>query len=268
MIAELPSVAEKIPSVPKVEFLRVGPRQFDAAIVRPVNFDPGKKYPVILSVYAGPTSKMVSKLQPSYLHEQWMADQGFIVAMLDGRGTPGHGSEWLRAVKDDLIDIALEDQVTGLKALGEKYREMDLSRVGVSGWSFGGYFSAMATIRRPDVFQCGVAGAPVVDWEDYDTHYTERYLDLPSANPDGYKKSNVLTYVSQLKRPLLIIHGLNDDNVYFEHSLKLMDALFKAQKPYEFLPLLSTHMVPDPAMQLSRESRIMDFLQQNLGSPK
>lgn len=266
VIAQVPSVAEKLPVVPDVEFLKIGPRQFDAALLRPNPFVKGKKYPVILEVYAGPTSKMVQSLKAAYLIEQWMANQGFIVAMLDGRGTPGHGREWERCIQGNLIDIALQDQVEGLKALGEKYPEMDLARVGVIGWSFGGYFTAMATIRRPDVFQCGVAGAPVVDWEDYDTFYTERYLDLPSANPEGYKKSNVLTYATQLRRPLLIIHGLTDDNVYFEHSMKLMDALFKAQLQYEFLPLLSTHMVPDPAMQLNRETRIINFFKTHLNS--
>jgi dipeptidyl-peptidase-4 len=207
---------------------------------------------------------MLKRLLASYLEEQWISDLGFIVALLDGRGTPGHGRDWERWVKDDLIDIPLEDQVAGLKALGEKFPEMDMTRTGVTGWSFGGYFAAMATIRRPDVFRCGVAGAPVVDWQDYDTHYTERYMDLPSVNPEGYKKSNVLTYASQLQRPLFIIHGLTDDNVYFQHSLKLMNELFKAQRPFEFLPLLSTHMVPDPAMQLSRETRIMNFFREHL----
>lgn len=267
LLAEIPSVAEQPPFVPQVEFTKVGEgNRFDAAIIRPRTFDPKRTYPVILQVYAGPTANVVTRSPLAYLDDQWTADQGYIVAMLDGRGTPGHGREWERVIKGNLIDVALDDQVAGLKALGEKYPEMDLSRVGVTGWSFGGYFTAMATIRRPDVFRCGVAGAPVVDWEDYDTHYTERYMDLPSANPDGYRKSNVLTYAGELQRPLLLIHGIVDDNVYFEHTLKLIDALFKAGRSYDFMPLLSTHLVPDPVMRLRLQTRIMDFFKAHLST--
>jgi dipeptidyl-peptidase-4 len=136
--------------------------------------------------------------------------------------------------------------------------------VGTVGWSFGGYFSAMATIRRPDIFRCGIAGAPVVDWQNYDTHYTERYLGVPSENADAYRVSNVLTYASDLKRPLLLIHGLTDDNVYFQHSVQLAEALFTAGKTFEFLPLLGTHMVSDPLLRLRRQTRMMDFFDTNL----
>ncbi len=161
--------------------------------------------------------------------------------------------------------MPLEDQAHALELLGEKYRELDLGRVGVFGWSFGGYFSAMAVMRRPELFRVGVAGAPVVDWRDYDTHYTERYMDLPQNNPEGYDAANVLTYVDDLSRPLLVIHGTADDNVYFTHSLKLADALFRAGKPFEFLPLAGyTHMVPDPLVTKRLYTRIMSFLEAGL----
>jgi len=265
LLADLPAVAAKPPFIPNLELTRVGKvRTFDAMLVRPRDFQPGRKYPVILSVYAGPGMKMVQASPSSLFQEQWAADRGYIVVSLDGRGTPNHGRDWERAIHGNLIDIALEDQVEGLKALGAKFPELDLSRVGVTGWSFGGYFAAMATIRRPDIFRCGVAGAPVVDWLDYDTCYTERYLDLPSANPDGYRKSNVLTYAKELKRPLLIIHGLTDDNVYVMHSLKLMDALFKAGLPYEFLPLPGTHLSSDPVESLRLGMREAEFFERNL----
>ncbi len=264
ILADLPSVAEKPPNIPQMELLKVGQRGFNAVITRPHDFHPGQKYPVILDVYAGPTATVVNSFPLWYLKAQWMADQGFIVVALDGRGTPGRGREWERIIQGNLIDIALEDQVAGLIALGEKYSELDMTRVGVSGWSFGGYFAAMATMRRPDIFKCGVAGAPVVDFEDYDTHYTERYMDLPSKNPDGYRKANVLTYASQLQRPLLIIHGLTDDNVYFEHTLKLVEALFASGRSFELLPLLGTHMVPDPVVELRLEMRILNFLKAHL----
>ncbi len=270
-LASLPSLAEAPPALPNLELTRTtgSEHTFDAAIVRPHDFQSGRKYPVILYVYAGPTTTVVSASRRGYYGDQWLADQGYIVARLDGRGVPLHGRAWERVVRGNLIDIALNDQVEGLRALGAKYPEMDLTRVGVTGWSFGGYFSAMATIRRPDVFRCGVAGAPVVTWENYDTYYTERYLGTPQENPEGYRASSVLTYAPQLQRPLLLIHGLTDDNVYFQHSLQLADALFMAGKPYEFLPMLGTHLAGsnDPVVRLREQMRVLEFFNRELMCP-
>jgi dipeptidyl-peptidase-4 len=266
-IATLPSGAEQPPALPNVEFTRTdGDRSFYAALVRPRTFQSGKKYPVILSVYAGPTTTVVSSSIRAYLADQWKADQGYIVVRLDGRGTPFRGRDWERAIRGNLIDVALEDQVTGLQALRRKYPELDLARVGVTGWSFGGYFSAMATIRRPDVFRCGIAGAPVITWENYDTFYTERYLGLPLKDNAAYQVSSVLTYAKQLARPLLLVHGLTDDNVYAQHTLQLADALFMAGKPYEFLPMLGTHMAgsSDPVVQLRENMRMIEFFNREL----
>jgi len=158
--------------------------------------------------------------------------------------------------------------VEGLRALGAAHPEMDMSRVGIYGWSFGGYVSSMAVMRRPEVFRAAVAGAPVVDWRDYDTHYTERYLDLPARNPRGYEAGSVLTYASRLQRPLLIVHGTVDDNVYILHSMKLVNALFRAGKRFEFLPLAGfTHMVPDPQVTTRLYQRIEAFFEEHLGRP-
>jgi dipeptidyl-peptidase 4 len=266
-LATLPSVAENPPRLPNLELTRTtGPPSFYAALIRPHNFKARKKYPVILSVYAGPTATVVHSSARGYLAQQWMADQGYIVVSLDGRGTPYRGRDWERIIRGNLVDVALEDQIAGLRALGRKYPELDLKRVGVTGWSFGGYFSAMATIRRPDVFRCGVAGAPVVTWENYDTFYTERYLGLPQNDPAAYHVSSVLTYANQLTRPLLLIHGLTDDNVYAQHTLQLADALFMAGKPYEFLPMLGTHLAgsSDPVVRLRQQLRLMEFFNREL----
>ena len=264
-LAALPSIAEAPRNWPTTELTRTtGARSFDAAITRPREFIRGKKYPVILVVYAGPTSKRVIADVRSFLTDQWMADQGYVVVRIDGRGTPWRGREWERVIKGNFIDIALEDQIAGLQALARQYPELDLTRVGVSGWSFGGYFAAMAALRRPDIFHCAVVGAPVVTWENYDTHYTERYLGLPQAAPEAYRISNVTTYASQSSRPLLLIHGLTDDNVYFQHTLQLADALYLAGKPFELLPMLGTHMVNDPVIRLRQQTRIMDFLNREL----
>jgi len=236
----------------------------DAAIVRPRDFKKGTTYPVILDVYAGPGHKQVLAQPDRYMIDQWMADRGYIVVLADGRGTPGHGREWERAIRGNLIEVPLADQVAALQALAKHEPAMDLKRVGVTGWSFGGYFSAMAVMQRPDVFRCAVAGAPVVTWENYDTHYTERYLGLPSENADGYRKSSVLTYAANLSRPLFLIHGLTDDNVYAQHSIQLSEALFEAGKPFNFLPLLGTHMVSEPLLRLRRQTRIMEFFDAEL----
>ncbi len=265
VLATLPSIAETPAQLPRTELTRAtGPRAFDAALTRPQDFVAGKKYPVLVSVYAGPTSKMVTANRRAFFPDQWLADQGYVVVRIDGRGTPWHGRDWERVIKGNFIDIALEDQVAGLQALGRMYPELDLTRVGITGWSFGGYFSAMAAIRRPDVYRAAVVGAPVITWENYDTHYTERYLGLPQTSPDAYKVSDVTTYAAQASRPLLLIHGLTDDNVYFQHTLQLADALYMAGKPYELLPMLGTHMVSDPLVRLRQQVRVVDFFNREL----
>lgn len=273
---ELKSAAERPPFEANIEFTQVAapvegvdkPLEFEALVIRPRDFQAGRKYPVIVSVYGGPGSQTVLQ---SYGHHllQWMADHGFIVVSLDGRGTPERGRDWERVIKGDLITVPLRDQVAGLQALGKKYPEMDLSRVGIYGWSFGGYFSAMAAMQRPDVYHAAIAGAPVVDWLDYDTHYTERYLGVPNSekleDDPAYKRSNVLTYAEGLQRPLLFIHGTADDNVYFAHSVKAADALFRAGKPFDFLPLAGqTHMVAEPTMVRRRGEAVMDFFLRHL----
>lgn len=266
VLGELKSVAEE-PAMPKVELLTVGQRAFRAAIVRPRSFVRGVKYPVIVHVYGGPHALTVNSSPRGSVLQQWLADQGFIVVSLDGRGTPRRGRAWERAIKNNLIDIPLADQVAGLQALGEKYAELDLDRVGITGWSFGGYFSAMAAMRRPDMYKAAVAGAPVCDFRDYDTHYTERYMGLPDENRSGYEAANVVTYCKDLSVPLLIIHGTADDNVYFLHSLKMTEALFRAGKKFEFLPLAGfTHMVPDPDVTVRLQTRIAAFFKQHLGA--
>lgn len=254
---------------PSLEFTRTGPRRdIDAVIVRPRDFDPTKTYPVIVHVYGGPTSVMVERVRDRYPFQQWIADHGFIVVSMDGRGTPRRAASWERAVHRDFITKPLEDQVEGLRTLGERYRAMDLSRVGIFGWSYGGYFSAMAVMQRPDVFSAGVAGAPVADWADYDTHYTERYAGNPETDPESYRVSNVLTYADRLERPLLIIHGTADDNVYFVHGLKMADALFRAGKRFDFLPLSNqTHMVSKPEFVIPMWTRVVDYFEEHLGDP-
>jgi dipeptidyl-peptidase-4 len=274
-LAEVPSVAEDPGFVPQVEYVKVGAEPgFYAAVIRPHGFDAKKRYPVVVDVYGGPLHQHVLAVQSRWLLDQWLADQGFIVVAIDNRGTPGRGRAWERALFKRIGSVPLEDQAAALKALGERFPEMDLTRVGIHGWSFGGYLSALAVLKRPDVYRAAVAGAPVVDWLDYDTHYTERYLGVPpsdnSAKDDpAYKEGSLLSYAADLRRPLLLLHGTADDNVYFRHSLRLVDALFRAGKDVEILPLPGlTHMVPDPLVMERLHGRIATFFQKHLGAPK
>ncbi len=276
-IAELPSVAE-LPRVwPEPELMTVDAdgETFHVAILKPRDFDASKKYPVIDAVYGGPTVTVVTANATAYVREQWFADHGFIVVKIDNRGTPRRDRAWARGFKDragqngDALSVIVNDHAAVLLALAKKIPQMDAERIGISGWSYGGTSSAAAVLLRPDVFKAAVAGAPVTDWRDYDTHYTERYLDTPQANPAGYAKSDLVARAGELTRPLLLIHGSGDDNVYFFHSLKLADALFKAGKGFEFLPLVNfTHMVANPLVQQRLDERVIEFLSRQLGEPR
>lgn len=265
-LGELPNQAEAPGFVPNVELTQVGADPaLHAAIVRPCDFDASRRYPVIVSVYGGPHAQTVVANSGKYLLDQWIADHGFIVVSIDGRGTPGRGREFERAIRGDFITAPLADQVRGLQTLAAKYPQLDLERVGIYGWSFGGYFTAMALLQRGDLFRAGVAGAPVVDWADYDTHYTERYLGLPEENETGYRVSNVLTYADRPPGKLLLVHGTADDNVYFLHSVKLADALFRAGQDFEFLPLRGlTHMTPDPLVTKRLYGRLIEHFERHV----
>jgi dipeptidyl-peptidase-4 len=258
----VPSVAVTPPFRVNLQLCTTGgDPSFHAALVRPRDFTPGRRYPVILHVYGGPHSQMVKADERHYLLDQWIADHGVVVVAIDNRGTPRRGRAWERAIKGRFGDLPLEDQIAGLTALGRQFPELDLDRVGVFGWSFGGYLAALAVLRRPDFFKAGAAGAPVVDWLDYDTHYTERYLDLPERNPEAYRAASLITHAAELSRPLLLIHGTADDNVYFFHSLKLAEALLRAGRSFEFLPLPRvTHQMADPALREQVWQRVTSFL--------
>jgi dipeptidyl-peptidase-4 len=270
VLGELPSVAETPKLTIRTHLLELNEGvEFHIRVTRPRDFNPTKKYPVLVDVYGGPHSQVVQAAQRGWLLPQWLADQGFIVVAADNRGTPGRGRDWEREIFGEFGSVPVQDQVSVLELLGKKYPELDLDRVGITGWSFGGYLGALGVLRRPDVFKAGVAGAPVTDWLDYDTHYTERYLGVPGDGDTVYAANSLLQDAVGLSRPLLLIHGTADDNVFFRHSLKLADALTRAGKSFEFVPLGGfTHMVPEPAMAEQRWLRTVDFFQRHLGGAK
>ena len=251
---EIASLAEK-PNLPHPapRFLAAGPTGIRTAVLFPSWHQPGSKLPVLMDPYGGPGAQRVLKSASMFLASQWFAEQGFAVVVADGRGTPGRGPAWDRTVAGDFATGVLEDQVIALHAAAAEFADLDTSRVAIRGWSFGGYLSALAVLRRPDVFHAGIVGAPVTDWRLYDTHYTERYLGDPARNPAAYEISSLTNdperAVASVIRPLFILHGLADDNVFVAHTLRLSSGLLAAGYPHSVLPLSGvTHMTPQEAV--------------------
>jgi dipeptidyl-peptidase 4 len=243
----------------------LGERRIATAVLLPADHD-GSPLPVLLDPYGGPHGGRVVRAHNAHVGSQWFADQGFAVVVADGRGTPGRGSAWERAVHLDLATAVLEDQVEALERAAEEHGVFDLDRVAIRGWSFGGYLAALAVLRRPEVFHAAVAGAPVTEWRLYDTHYTERYLGDPTEQPDAYDASSLLPLAAQSTRPLLLIHGLADDNVVAAHTLRLSSALLEAGRPHEVLPLVGvTHMTPQEVVAENLLLHQLAFLRRALG---
>jgi len=267
--ATIASLAEK-PALPRlrVELLRAGRREIRTALLLPAWHEPGSaKLPVLMDPYGGPHSQRVLASADAYLTSQWFADHGYAVVVADGRGTPGRGPGWDRAVAGDLAGPVIEDQVEALAAVAEANADLDRSRVAIRGWSFGGYLSALAVLRRPDVFHAAIAGAPVTDWRLYDTHYTERYLGHPDDHPAAYDRSSLLVDAPKLSRPLMIIHGLADDNVVVAHTLRLSSALLAAGRPHHVLPLSGvTHLASQEEVAENLLLLQVDFLRRALGA--
>jgi len=249
---------------PNVSVHRYGERRLATAVLLPHDHD-GLPLPVLVDSYGGPHQGLVVASRARYGLAQWFANQGFAVVVIDGRGTPGRGSEWERAVHLDLASSILDDQVDALHAAAQEH-PLDLGRVAIRGWSFGGYLAALAVMRRPDVFHAAIAGAPVTDWRLYDTHYTERYLGDPTVDDTAYANSSLLPLAAALTRPLLLIHGLADDNVVAAHTLQLSSALLAAGKPHEVLPLVGvTHMTPQEVVAENMLLHQLEFLNRFLG---
>jgi len=250
---------------PTVRLLRLGKRQLSAGLLLPTGHAPGTKLPVLLDPYGGPHALRVLAARRIWLEPQWWADQGFAVLVADGRGTPGRDPGWERSIHLDVAGPVLEDQVDALHAAAELEPDVDLTRVAIRGWSFGGYLAALAVLRRPDVFHAAVAGAPSASWVHYDTHYTERYLGTPQDNPEVYARTSLLDDAASLTRPLLLIHGLADDNVVAAHTLLLSQRLTEAGRPHSVLPLTGvTHMTPQEEVAENLLLLQLDFLRSAL----
>jgi dipeptidyl-peptidase 4 len=271
VVAGIASLAETpaLPA-PRPVIFGAGSREVRTAVLFPSWHEPGRKLPVLVDPYGGPHAQRVLKSRAPYLTGQWFAEHGFAVVVADGRGTPARGPEWERAVAGDLAAPVLEDQIDALAAAAARHPDLDTSRVAIRGWSFGGFLAALAVLRRPDVFHAAIAGAPVTDWRLYDTHYTERYLGNPADDPAPYERSSLKIDNERLgaKRPLMIIHGLADDNVVVAHTLRLSSALLAAGYPHSVLPLSGiTHMASQEAVAENMLLLQLDFLRRALGLP-
>jgi len=225
-----------------------------------------ERRPLIVSVYGGPQAQMVTARWDLTvdLRAQYLAQQGYIVLKVDNRGSANRGLAFEAPIAGHMGHLEVDDQADGVRWLATR-PYVDGERVGVYGWSYGGYMTCRALQRAPDVFKVGVAGAPVTFWEGYDTHYTERYMGLPAVNPDGYHDSSVLTGVEALRGKLLLIHGLVDENVHVRHTLRLIAALTAADRPYDLaLFPAERHMPRDAAGLTYLERRLMEYLRRNL----
>lgn len=206
-------------------------------MIKPSDFDPSKKYPVLVYVYGGPHAQLVTNswLGGASLWMYWMAEQGYIVYTLDGRGSANRGFEFESIIHRNLGDNEMDDQLEGVKFLKSK-PYIDGDRIAVHGWSYGGFMTTSLMLRHPGVFTTGVAGGPVTDWKYYEIMYGERYMDRPEQNEDGYKKAALMNYVNNLEGELLLIHGTADDVVVMQHNLALVKAFIEAGVQMDFFP--------------------------------
>jgi dipeptidyl-peptidase-4 len=205
-----------------------------ARLIRPTHFDPNRKYPVIIFVYGGPQAQAVHNDWSGLSWEQVLAHKGFVIWQLDNRGSAGRGHQFEAPIYHELGKVELADQRAGIQKL-ISMGFVDKDRIGIYGWSYGGYMTLYSLLRAPDIFKVGVAGAPVTDWHNYDTIYTERYMGLPDANPEGYRRSSNVLAANQLQGKLLIVCNFEDDNVLFQNTMQMMTALHKANKEFDFM---------------------------------
>ena len=248
-VGALGSYGATPPYAPLPSLSRVTDRRLPAGVLYPRSHVAGRKLPILVDVYGGPMHQEVMAVRSKWQERQWWADAGFAVVVIDNRGTPGVAPSFEKVIHRRMADVILGDQVDALQALAEKHPDLDLGRVGIRGWSFGGWLAGLATLRRPDVYHCGIVGAPVTDWELYDTAYTERYLGLPDDGGDVYAHHSLVVLAEERTRrleearPLLLIHGLADDNVVAAHTVRLSAALLRSDRPHAVIPLsAATHM--------------------------
>lgn len=238
-------------------------------VLKPVGFDPAKRYPAILFVYGGPHRQVVEKSWGSVSAVmRLMQERGYVVFSIDNRGTPDRGRDFERAIAGELGKLEVQDQLEGVGWL-KRQSFVDGARVGVWGWSYGGFMALALPLRAPDVFAAAASFAPVTDWRLYDTAYTERYMGQPKANASGYAAADLTRLAANMRTPLLLAHGLADDNVVFANSAAMMNALQTAGVQFETLVYPGQkHGISGRTQRLHWTNALMDFFDRNLQQPR
>jgi dipeptidyl-peptidase-4 len=245
--------------------------ELNAYMIKPSNFDPAKKYPVLMQVYGGPSFGSSSSQTvldnyggSNYLWHQMLTEKGYIVVSVENRGTAGRGAAFRKATYANLGKFETIDQGEGAKYLGS-LPYVDKARIGIWGWSYGGYMASLAMTKNADLFKMGIAVAPVTNWRYYDTVYTERYLKTPQENPSGYDDNSPVQFAQNLKGKFLLVHGTGDDNVHFQNSIAFVDALIKANKDYQTLYYPNrNHGITGGNTRLHLYRQMTNFVTQNL----
>jgi dipeptidyl-peptidase-4 len=243
--------------------------QLNGWIMKPYDFDPSRRYPILFFVYGGPGSQTVldSWGGSNYLWYLMLTQQGYLVASVDNRGTGARGRDWRKIIYGQMGVVETQDQAAAARAIS-RWPYVDSARVGIWGWSYGGFMSLNTLFQHSDVYRMAVAVAPVTHWKFYDNIYTERYNGLPQDNKAGYDRGSPLTYVNQLQGDLLLIHGTGDDNVHFQNSQTLVNSLVQANKPFQFMEYPNrNHGIFGGNTRLHLFSLITQYLNDHLKNP-
>ena len=278
--ARIRATVENSTLVGRVGKLKRGPAEFvkvdigdgislNAYVMKPPGFDPSRKYPILFQVYGGPGSQTVLDAWggQQYLWHLLLTQQGYLVASVDNRGTGARGRDWRKIVYGRLGVVETQDQAAAARAMS-RWPYVDSARVGIWGWSYGGFMSLNALFQAPDVYSTAVAVAPVTHWRYYDNIYTERYNGIPQENKEGYDKGSPLTYVDQMKGKLLVVHGSGDDNVHYQNSEALVNALVRANKPFDMMEYPNrNHGIFGGSTRQHLFELLTRYLNTNLGGP-
>jgi dipeptidyl-peptidase 4 len=240
-------------------------RELYGRLFLPPDFNQQTKYPVLVYVYGGPHIQRIQNrwIEASRLWLYYMAQQGFIIFTLDNRGTANRGLEFEQTTFRRLGTVEIEDQITGVEYL-KSLPYIDSERIGVYGWSYGGFMTTSLMTRVPEVFKVGVAGGSVTDWKFYEIMYTERYMDTPQSNPEGYKESSVFNYIHNLKGKLLLIHGTSDPVVVLQHSLSLIEKAVELGVELEYFPYIGSEHSVRKKDRLHLYNKITNYFFENL----
>ena len=235
-------------------------------MIKPHNFDPSKSYPLLMYQYSGPGSQKVANQwndSNDYWH-QYLASKGYVIVCVDGRGTGFKGAQFKKLTQNQLGKFEVEDQIEAARKFGE-LSYINASKIGIWGWSYGGFMSSNAILKGNDVFKAAVAVAPVTSWRFYDTIYTERYMDTPQNNPSGYDDNSPLSHVDKLKGKYLLIHGSADDNVHVQNTMRMVEALIQANKQFEWMIYPDkNHGIYGGNTRLHLYNKMTNFLNDNL----